>query len=170
MADFHADVLAARDEGFTFLVHLTAVDELGKSDEFRVVCRLESPETGERREIVATTPRADAEVPGIHDVFPGAEWLQRQAHDLFGIRFTGCDLSPVHHHGPGHPLRKEHLLPERGSTSWPGALEPGESRSAPGRRKLLPVGVPDPAVAEDPEATDEEVALSASGTRVRRRR
>lgn len=73
---------------------------------------------------------------------PGAAWLQRQVHDLFGVSFDGGDNRPLIHHVGGAPLRKDVLLEERQVRPWPGALEPGHS--APGARKLVPPGVPDP--------------------------
>lgn len=59
---------------------------------------------------------ADAEVTTVCDVWPSAEWLEREAWDMFGIRFAG-------HPDPrrillkddfiGHPLRKDYVdLPE----------------------------------------------------------
>ncbi|WP_297749235.1 NADH-quinone oxidoreductase subunit C [uncultured Tessaracoccus sp.] len=168
MAEFRESVQHAIDDGFTFLLFLTAVDELGRDGGFRVVAMLERPSDGERRECSHSTSRDEPTAPRIDDLLPGAGWLQRQVHDMFGITFDGADNAPLIHHGEGHPLRKEFLLPERGETSWPGALEPGSA--SPSRRSLLPVGVPDPAVAENPAATAEDVALSATGTRVRVRR
>jgi NADH-quinone oxidoreductase subunit C len=51
----------------------------------------------------------------------------------------------------GHPLRKDFVLASRVAKPWPGAKEPGESdhdlsaeRSSPGRRRMLPPGVPAP--------------------------
>lgn len=170
MADYRAQVEQALADGFSFLLHMTAVDELGRSDHIRVVVLLERPSDGERAHITTLAGRDGGVVARIDDLFPGAAWLQRQIHDLFGIRFDGADDRPLIHHGDGHPLRKEFLLEPRASTPWPGALEPGESEASPSRRALLPVGVPDPELAVDPDATAEEIALSATGTRVRRRR
>lgn len=168
MADLRTDVEEAIAEGFTFLVFLTAVDELGRDGGFRVVVMLERPDDGARREFSHTTSREDASAPRIDDMLPGAAWLQRQVHDFFGITFGDADQPALIHHGQGHPLRKDFLLEPRAETSWPGALEPGSA--APSGRKLLPVGVPDPAIVDNPAATPEDVALSATGTRVRIRR
>lgn len=168
MADYRVDAEAAHADGFTFLVFLTAIDELGKSDDIRVVALLERPADGARRQLEVFVPRDGGIAPRIDDLYPAAAWLQRQVHDLFGVEFDGADNRPLIHHGEGAPLRKDFLLAPRAETPWPGALEPGES--SPGGRKLLPVGVPDPAVADDPDATAEDVALSATGTRVRGRR
>lgn len=170
MADFRRDAELALAEGYTFLLHLTAVDEIGRSESIRVLALLERPGDGERRTLSALVPRDGGAAPRIDDLYPAAAWLQRQVHDLFGVTFEGADNRPLIHHGDGAPLRKDVLLEPRTAVAWPGALEPGESEAAPGRRKLLPVGVPDPAVAADPHATPEDVALSATGTRVRGRR
>ena len=77
----------------------------------------------------------------------------------------------------GTPLRKDEVLAARTAVGWPGAKEPGESGD-PGetsRRRLVPPGVPEPAVWGDrePSSTDPdpaEVAGSAAGGRTRRRR
>lgn len=168
MADYRAQVEQARAEGFTFLLFLTAVDELGQAGGLRVVLMLERPDDGEQREMSYATSRDRPEAPSIADLFPGAAWLQRQVHDFFGIHFDDACDRPLVYHGQGHPLRKEFLLSPRSETPWPGALEPGTS--APSGRRLLPVGVPDAGVANNPAATAEDIALSATGTRVRVRR
>jgi NADH-quinone oxidoreductase subunit C len=55
-------------------------------------------------------PREGAEVPTLSEVFPGANWHERETHDFFGIRFTGHpDLSPflLPEDADYHPLRKD---------------------------------------------------------------
>ena len=87
-------------------------------------------------------------------------WLQnRSAPPLLQSYYTLSKL-----------FRKDVLLAPRQETRWPGALEPGESDASPSRRKLVPPGVPDPAVVADPASTPADIALSATGTRVRGRR
>jgi len=166
----HDEVAAARDAGFTFLLGLTAFDEVGLADEIRVVVRLLNPDSGEEATIEARTDRSEPHLPDLSDLFAGATFLQRQAHDFFGVEFDGGDNRPLIHHGGGTPMRKDVLLQQRQQTSWPGALEPGESGASPSRRKLVPPGVPDPAVLADPASTPADVALSATGARVRRLR
>lgn len=166
--DWRAEIEAAKAAGFTFLYNLTAVDEVGHSDHIRVVLWLERPADGASERIEALVDRDQPSLPGIGELFPGAAWLQRQVHDFFGVEFDGGDNRPLIQHGGGAPLRKDVLLGPRQELHWPGALEPGESDAAPGRRKLVPPGVPDPAVLADPEATAADIALSATGARVRR--
>jgi len=54
--------------------------------------------------------RERAEVPTLSEVYPGANWHEREAHDFFGIRFAGHpDLSPflLPEDATYHPLRKD---------------------------------------------------------------
>ena len=169
-AHWHTRAAEAREAGFTLLTNLTAVDEVGQSDHIRVLLWLERPDDGRQVHLATLTPRDDAHLPDLTDLFPGCAWLQRQVHDFFGVAFDGADNRPLIHHGGGAPLRKDVLLEPRQTQHWPGALEPGESEQSPSRRKLVPPGVPDPAVVADPAATPADIALSATGARVRRLR
>ena len=73
--------------------------------------------------------------PSITDLYRGAEWHEREAHEMFGVHFEG-------HPGltnlflpedfEGHPLRKSFKLPSRSVKPWPGAKDPEEA-SAGGR-------------------------------------
>ncbi|QNP56192.1 NADH-quinone oxidoreductase subunit C [Tessaracoccus defluvii] len=170
LADWHAEVEAARAAGATFLADLAAVDEVGVSDHIRVVISLLDPDSGARAELETLVDRDGGEIADVSDLFPGAAWLQRQIHDLFAIGIADGDNRPLIIHGPPGVLRKDVLLAPRQETRWPGALEPGESDASPSRRKLVPPGVPDPAVVADPASTPADIALSATGTRVRGRR
>ena len=169
-AHWHSRASAALSEGFTFLANLTAVDEVGRSNHIRVLLWLENPDDGATLRLAVLADRDDPHLPDLADILPGAAWLQRQIHDFFGVRFDGADERPLIHHGGGAPMRKDVLLAPRQSQHWPGALEPGETEQSPGRRALVPPGVPDPAVVADPEATAADIALSATGARVRRTR
>ena len=63
------------------------------------------------RVVVRTrVPRDNPEVPTIHNVFPGANWHERETHDFFGIRFLGHpNLTPflLPEDATFHPLRKD---------------------------------------------------------------
>lgn len=163
-------VTRARTEGFCFLSGMTAVDEVGTSDHIRILLWLDD-ETRSKRCALATAVDRDApRLDGITDVFRGAAWLQRQIRDFFGVEFIGDDNRPLLNHGENRPLRKDFLLQPRLDARWPGSLEPGEADASPGRRRIVPPGVPDAEVLADDDATAADIALSAAGTRVRRRR
>lgn len=163
-------VARATAEGFCFLSGMTAVDDIGTSHQIRVLLWLDD-ETRSRRCALATAVDRDApRLDGITDLFRGAAWLQRQIRDFFGVEFDGDDNRPLLNHGEGWPLRKDFLLQPRLDTRWPGSLEPGDSDASPARRRIVPPGVPEADVQGDEDATAAEVALSAAGARVRRRR
>jgi NADH-quinone oxidoreductase subunit C len=55
-------------------------------------------------------PRDKAELPTIQSVFPGANWHERETHEMFGIKFVGHpDLTPLllPEDADYHPLRKD---------------------------------------------------------------
>jgi NADH-quinone oxidoreductase subunit C len=55
-------------------------------------------------------PRVNPELPTISEVFPGANWHERETHEFFGIRFTGHpNLTPLllPEDATYHPLRKD---------------------------------------------------------------
>jgi NADH-quinone oxidoreductase subunit C len=99
-------------------------------------------------------PRDGGHLATVTDVWPGAGWHERETFEMFGIVFDGhANLVPLllPDGFEGHPLRKDFVLASRVAKQWPGAKEPGESdhdlaaeRSAPGRRRMLPPGVPAP--------------------------
>jgi len=167
-------VRRARDGGHPWFDWLAAVDEVGRGDHLRVVVRLaHAPDTaGVRLEVLVA--RAHPVLPTLLGVVPGASWHEREAHDFFGLVFTGGDDRPLmlREAFGGHPLRRDAVLGARVVRPWPGAREPGEAATA-GRRRMVPAGVPDPEVwgerAGDP-ATPDEVAASLAGGRLRRRR
>jgi NADH-quinone oxidoreductase subunit C len=122
-------------------------------------------------------PRDDPRIETVSGVFAGAAWHEREVAELFGVEFGGGErrrllLSPGFE---GTPLRKDEVLAARTGMDWPGAKEPGESDTSPSRRRMVPPGVPEPAVWGDrdpsePPADPADVAESAVAGRVRRRR
>ena len=175
-----AVVEQARADGFTFFDWLGAEDQIGRSDTLRVVLalrRLDRP--GEVALLAVDLPRSAPRLASIRGIFAGAAWHEREAAELFGVEFVGGQRGRLLLGSDfvGTPLRKDEVLAARTGVGWPGAKEPGESGdpSHLGRRRLVPPGVPDPAVWGDrdpvaPEPDPAEVAESAGGARSRRRR
>ncbi|GAA1432855.1 hypothetical protein GCM10009616_23420 [Microlunatus lacustris] len=174
---WRATVAAALAEGFTFFEWLGVVDEVGRDDVLRVVVvlrHLDRP--AEIRRLSTVVPRDGGTLDSLRGLVAGAAWHEREAAEMFGLTFAGGDgrrllLGPEFE---GAPLRKDAVLGARTGLAWPGAKEPGESAASPSRRRMVPPGVPDPAVwgDRDPDAgpaDPDEVAESAVGGRVRRR-
>jgi NADH-quinone oxidoreductase subunit C len=62
----------------------------------------------------STCPEMDPRIPTLSNVWPGANWCERETYDMFGIVFDGHpDLRRIflEESFPGHPLRKSFLPP-----------------------------------------------------------
>ena len=147
-------ILSARDDvqlGCDFFDFLCGVDETGspEGEDFTVVVHLWST-TAKHGVLVRTrVPRDAAHLESVVDVYPGAAWHEREAHEMYGLHFEGHpgELAPLllPDGFEGHPLRKDFVLASRVVKAWPGAKEPGESEAgAPSRRRVRPPGVPSP--------------------------
>ncbi len=111
--DYAGFVAAARDAGYDVFVDLCGVDYLRRTPRFEVVVNLLS--YGRRRRLRIRTGVAgeDPRLPSIVDVFPGANYYERETYDLFGIEFTGHpDLTRIllPDDWEGHPLRKDYSV------------------------------------------------------------
>ena len=119
--DAYHDVVAAhRSAGFEMLADLTAVDYLGHPgrtlpagvapERFELVVALLSVSQRRRVRVRVQVPEVDAVVPSLWDLYRGAEAMEREAFDMFGIWFTGHpDLTRIlmPEDWEGHPLRKD---------------------------------------------------------------
>ncbi|WP_433499360.1 NADH-quinone oxidoreductase subunit C [Sphaerimonospora sp. CA-214678] len=134
----------ARSRGFEFFDWLTGVDD--PPDDFQVVAHVFDPVAMAHLLVRTRVPRADPRLPTVTAVFRGADWHERETFEMFGVVFDGHpDLRPLllPDGFEGHPLRKDFVLAARVAKAWPGAKEPGESgHGSPGRRRMLPPGVP----------------------------
>ena len=111
-------------------------------DRLEVVVRLWSVRHRHGVHLRTTCTADDARVPSLTGVFAGAAWHERETAEMLGIGFDGHPgLVPLllPDGFPGHPLRKAFVLADRLASTWPGAVEPGESEPNPRR---VPPGVP----------------------------
>jgi NADH-quinone oxidoreductase subunit C len=96
------------------------------ADGFEVVTQLYSTEHHHEVRVKVRLPAEDPVVPTISDLYPGCNWHEREAMEMFGIRFEGHPL-PVKlllaEPFEGHPLRKDFALMSREVKPWPGAVE-----------------------------------------------
>ena len=102
------------DERFQFisLIDITAVDWPARERRFDVVYHFLSP-TRNARVRVKIEAGEDSSVPSIIEVFPGADWFERETYDLYGVLFTGHpDMRRLltDYGFEGHPLRKDFPL------------------------------------------------------------
>ncbi|MCM2292168.1 NADH-quinone oxidoreductase subunit C [Allorhizobium sp. BGMRC 0089] len=95
--------------GFISIIDVCGVDYPARADRFDVVYHLLSPKQNCRIRVKLATNEHKA-VPSICPIFPGADWFEREAWDLYGVMFTGHpDLRRLltDYGFEGHPLRKD---------------------------------------------------------------
>lgn len=104
----------AGEGGFSFLSDLCGIDYLGSEPRFEVVYQLLNIEEAIR--IRVRLPLGDSDhpkAPSVMNIWPTANWQEREAFDLFGIVFEGHpDLSRIlmPDDWEGHPLRKDYSM------------------------------------------------------------
>jgi NADH-quinone oxidoreductase subunit D/NADH-quinone oxidoreductase subunit C/D len=145
-----------RDElGFDYLASATAVDNYGWTDDLEMVyhlCNIQEGIRGATQPLVlrAKTGRDHASLPSLVSVYPGADFQEREAWDLYGIRFEGHpNLKRIlmWEGFAGHPMRKdwqeayyeeEHKPFE---SRWPGGhVRRAEEHNAYGHNVVYPKG------------------------------
>lgn len=119
-----------------FFTFLSAIDwsqfgeEPNTENPYEVLVHLYSPDHTIHVDVHVPLQGLEPECPSITEVFAGALWHEREAHEMFGIDFQGHP-GLVNLYLPedfeGHPLRKTFKLATRGVKVWPGAKDPEEA-------------------------------------------
>ena len=94
---------------FVSIIDVAGADYPARVKRFDVVYHLLSPRQNQRIRVKVRTDE-DTAVPSVCEVFPGADWFEREAYDLYGILFSGHpDLRRIltDYGFEGHPLRKD---------------------------------------------------------------
>jgi NADH-quinone oxidoreductase subunit C len=124
-ADMHPTIRVSRDEWpavarllrdhpelqFKLLAELTAVDFWPRAPRFELIVLLVSITQRTRLRVKVPLQADDARVGTVIDVWPAANWLEREVWDMFGIVFDGHpDLRRLlmPEDWEGHPLRKDY--------------------------------------------------------------
>jgi len=123
-----------RDERrFDLLIDVTCVDYLAYRDaehRFGLVYLLASTETNERVTLRVYLDEPNLTVPSLVPLWEGANWLEREVYDMFGIRFEGHpDLRRIllPDEFAAFPLRKDYPLQGRGERHNFPVLHRGEA-------------------------------------------
>jgi NADH-quinone oxidoreductase subunit C len=100
---------------FDSLMNLSGVDE-PKAGLLSVYYHLESTKLKHKITIKVSTDRNNTEVPTVTEVWKAADWHEREAYDMFGIKFLNHpDLRRIlmpYDWDAGYPLRKDYENPE----------------------------------------------------------
>ena len=137
-ADLTEVMTALHDEpdlDFGVLADLAGVDT---GDHMQVVYHLWSAGTPDWLRVIADgLPRDDPRIATLTGLWPGAEWMERETYDMFGIIFEGNrDLRRIYM-PPDYtsfPLRKDFYLPDDAARSPGGGVRHVEKTPAPPRR------------------------------------
>jgi len=112
-AEYAALVADAKSSGFNTFVDLCAVDYFRRSPRFEVVLNLLSHSQRRRLRVRCGIDGASPQVASVTDTFPGANFYEREAYDMFGIDFAGHpDLTRIlmPDEWDGYPLRKDYAV------------------------------------------------------------
>ena len=118
------------DYACDYLDFVSAVDL--QEEGFDVVAQLFSTSRRHQVRVKVRCDREDPRCPSIHDLYPGANWHERETWELFGIDFEGHPQLVrlvLPEEFEGYPGRKEFQLMTRVAKPWPGA-ERGEEEEA----------------------------------------
>jgi NADH-quinone oxidoreductase subunit C len=113
VAAFLRDDPATKMEMF---IDLTVVDRFSTEPRFDVVLHLYSVTLKQRVRLYGGVPEEDPTIDSLCSVWAGANWFEREAYDLYGVRFKGHpDLRRIlmYPEFVGHPLRKDYPKEKR---------------------------------------------------------
>jgi NADH-quinone oxidoreductase subunit C len=101
-----------RDQhGYDVLLDVTAVDWIGRSPRFEVVWHFFSSRDCTRVRLKTWVDEKDPAVDSLVTLYGSAAFMERECHEMLGIRFRGNDdLRPIllYEGFVGHPLRKDY--------------------------------------------------------------
>ena len=110
--EYHKYVKSLFDEGYEMMVDLTAVDWFRKKEpRFEIIVNLLSLSKNLRRTIKVQVQDDTLTIPSITDIYPGANFYEREVFDMFGIIFENHpELTRILMPDDwiGHPLRKDY--------------------------------------------------------------
>lgn len=102
-----------RECAFDYLVDISSVDHMDQEPRFELVYEIYSYGASQHLRVKARLPEESAAAPSVCDIWPTANWHEREIFDMMGIRFEGHpDLRRILMWDgyPYHPLRKDFPL------------------------------------------------------------
>ena len=113
-ADLREVAKFCKDElSFDYLIDISSVDNFGEEPRFEVVYELYSMTLAIHLRLKARVSEDEGEIPTVSDIWPTANWHEREIYDMMGLRFSGHpDLRRIlmWEGYPFFPLRKEFPL------------------------------------------------------------
>jgi NADH-quinone oxidoreductase subunit C len=100
--------------GFSLFLDVTAVDWLGRREpRFDLVYHFYCPAAKRRVRLKLPLAEEALEVPTLTNHYGSARYMEREVHEMYGVRFAGnADLRPIllYEGFEGHPLRKDYPM------------------------------------------------------------
>ena len=131
-------ITKARDEfGLVYFSFLSAIDwaedvavgdplQGDVEERYEVICTLTELMEGKRVTIATNVDKENPTLGSLVSVFPGANWHEREAHEMFSIDFEGhpyLENLYLPDGFVGHPLQKSYPLLSREVKPWPGTVD-----------------------------------------------
>ncbi|MGC8886585.1 MAG: NADH-quinone oxidoreductase subunit C [Verrucomicrobiia bacterium] len=107
----HAACKKLKDNGFDYLLFVTAVD-YPQQNKIELVYMIGSYCNQREIALVADVDRTNPEVETVCDIWQGANWHEREVYDLFGVNFKNHPFLRrilLDDSWEGHPLRKDYV-------------------------------------------------------------
>ena len=152
----HARVSELKASGYNMLVDLTCVDYLGYGKDtknaspapdgrrLKLVYRLMAMDTAtglvKERLTLDVWVEDGAGPASVMDLFPSADWLEREVWDMFGVPFSGrpgLKRILMYDEFKGHPLLKDYPIKQRQPLIGPSDAKPRERMTAADLRPRL---------------------------------
>jgi NADH-quinone oxidoreductase subunit C len=118
LAVLHDVLFTAKSEfGYEMVIDISSLDHFGEDPRFEMVYELVTVNDSKHLRVKAKVSEEE-EVPTATDIWPGADWHEREVYDMMGIRFSGHpDLRRIlmWEGYPFYPLRKDFPLAGRPS-------------------------------------------------------
>lgn len=157
LLELAGELRSSPETRFDLLLEVFGMDYPDRGDagggRFEAVYHLYSMSTGRRLRLKVPVPESDPVVPSVVSVWKGANWFEREAWDMFGIRFSGHpDLRRILTHDAfqGHALRKDYDAARRWILTedkiWQPKLEAPERADSMFERMTINIGPSHPAM------------------------
>ena len=118
LADLHEVLAECRNKlGYEMILDVSSIDHFGEDPRFEMVYEIATVDDSKHLRVKAKVAE-DEEVPSASDIWPGADWHEREVYDMMGIRFSGHpNLKRIlmWEGYPFFPLRKDFPLAGRPS-------------------------------------------------------
>ena len=112
VAEYKKLIESLHSESYEMMIDLTVVDWFRKKEpRFEVVLQFLSVSKNERKTVKVFVDDEELSIPSITDIYPSANFYEREAYDMFGINFLEHpDLTRIlmPDDWNGHPLRKNY--------------------------------------------------------------